>query len=119
MMMRATFRSTTTTGAREMRQLKDVRDAGQPEPWEASFAAERRAAVHGCLATLPERLRVLIECRFGIAGHGELTVNEIARLYALHPDYVRSRISKGLAAIAKNRLRTKMLKPYADPTMGV
>jgi DNA-directed RNA polymerase specialized sigma24 family protein len=93
-----------------MARLRNIPDAGN-EPWEACFAEERRLAVQACLKTLPSKLRSFLELNFGI-GRQQLTEEELARLFAVHPMYVRSRISKAIRSI--QQYRTKLLLPFLD-----
>ncbi|WP_240617375.1 RNA polymerase sigma factor [Nocardioides speluncae] len=90
-------RSGVRRGARERRVGLDPSYAGQADPAMAAETAEldRRvlAAVHG----LPERLRLVVTCRYLL----ELDEAETATVLAVPRGTVKSRLSRGLAALRR------------------
>ena len=59
--------------------------------------AEERLALHRAVAGLGERERLIIELRFGLGGHREMTQSEVAELLGISQSYI-SRLEKKILA---------------------
>jgi RNA polymerase primary sigma factor len=100
----------TDDGATLAEVLPDL-DARMPEEEaEAAFFSE---TVHGALATLPERERVVLELRFGLHGHRVHTLIEIGKRLGLTRERVRQIESKALLTLRSSDLSTQCHHPGA------
>jgi RNA polymerase primary sigma factor len=86
-----------------------VRDDNAPSPDDAADRALLRQHVQAALATLPERERMVLQLRFGLAGHRLHTLGEIGRQLGLTRERARQ-----LEAAALRRLRATDLSAEVD-----
>ena len=73
--------------------LSDVLGNDEEPMIQEIEVAEERLALHRAIALLEERERFIIELRFGLNGHREMTQNEVAELLGISQSYI-SRLEK-------------------------
>ena len=86
-----------------------VRDDNAPSPDDVAYKALLRQQVQAALAALPERERVVLQLRFGLAGHRPHTLGEIGRRLGLTRERTRQ-----IESAALRRLRTSDLSTAVD-----
>jgi RNA polymerase primary sigma factor len=86
-----------------------VSDDNAPSPDDAAYRALLRQHVQAALATLPARERMVLQLRFGLAGHRPHTLGEIGRRLGLTPERARQ-----LESAALRRLRATDLSAEVD-----
>jgi len=86
-----------------------VGDDNAPSPDDAAYRALLRQHVQAALATLPERERMVLQLRFGLAGHRPHTLGEIGRRLGLTRERTRQ-----IESAALRRLRTSDLSAAVD-----
>jgi RNA polymerase primary sigma factor len=84
-------------------------DDTAPTPDDAAYRALLHRHVQAALATLPERERLVLQWRFGLAGHRSHTLGEIGRRLGLTPERARQIESAALC-----RLRATDLSAEVD-----
>jgi RNA polymerase primary sigma factor len=84
-------------------------DDNAPSPDEAAYRTLLRQHVQAALATLPERERMVLQLRFGLAGDRPHTLGEIGRRLGLTPERARQ-----LESAALRRLRAPDLSAEVD-----
>jgi RNA polymerase primary sigma factor len=87
-----------------------VGDDTTPLPDDAAYRALLRQHVQAALATLPERERLVLQWRFGLAGHPPHTLGEIGRRLGLTRERARQ-----IESAALRRLRATELSTEVDP----
>jgi RNA polymerase primary sigma factor len=83
-----------------------VRDDNAPSPDDVAYRALLRQQVQTTLATLPERERVVLQRRFGLAGHRPHTLSEIGRQLGLTRERTRQIESAALHRLRRSDLST-------------
>ena len=86
-----------------------VGDDNAPSPDDAAYRALLRQHVQAALATLPERERMVLQLRFGLAGHRPHTLGEIGRRLGLTRERARQ-----IESAALHRLRATDLAAEVD-----
>ena len=86
-----------------------IRDDNAPSPDDAAYRALVRQHVQAALAALPERERVVLQLRFGLAGCRPHTLGEIGRRLGLTRERTRQ-----IESAALRRLRTSDLSAAVD-----
>jgi RNA polymerase primary sigma factor len=86
-----------------------IRDDNAPSPDDAAYRALVHKQVQAALAALPERERVVLQWRFGLAGHRPHTLGEIGRRLGLTRERTRQ-----IESAALRRLRTSDLSTAVD-----
>jgi RNA polymerase primary sigma factor len=84
-------------------------DDTAPSPDDAAYSTLLRQHVQEALATLPERERMVLQLRFGLAGHRPHTLAEIGQRLGLTPERARQ-----LEAAALRRLHATDLSAEVD-----
>jgi RNA polymerase primary sigma factor len=88
-----------------------VGDDNAPSPDDAAYRALLRQHVQVTLATLPERERMVLQLRFGLAGHGPHTLGEIGRRLGLTRERTRQIESAALRRLRATELSTEVDHP--------
>jgi RNA polymerase primary sigma factor len=88
-----------------------VRDDNAPSPDDAAYRALLRQQVQAALATLPERERMVLQLRFGLAGHRRHTLGEIGRRLGLTRERARQLESAALRRLRATELSIEVNHP--------
>lgn len=91
--------------------LADALAASDASPYDCAARKEVREHVESALATLPEAFRTVVVLR-EIEGFG---YEEIAELLQVNLGTVKSRLTRGRAALREALVKDPMLKPSAGP----
>lgn len=85
-----------------------VPDDNAPSPEDVAYAALLRRQVQTVLETLPERERVVLQLRFGLAGHHPHTLGEIGKQLGLTRERARQIEAAALATLRARDLSTEL-----------
>jgi RNA polymerase primary sigma factor len=88
-----------------------VRDDNAPSPDDAAYRALLRQQVQAALATLPERERMVLQLRFGLAGRRRHTLGEIGRRLGLTRERARQLESAALRRLRATELSIEVNHP--------
>jgi RNA polymerase primary sigma factor len=88
-----------------------VRDDNAPSPDDVAYRALLRQQVQAALAALPERERVVLRLRFGLAGHRPHTLREIGLRLGLTHERTRQIEAAALRQLRKSDLSSAIDHP--------
>ena len=90
-------------------------DAGSPDPCDAAARTEERNRIREAVSHLPERLRHVVERRYGIGGSGEASLTEIGRELQVSAERVRQLQGRAMVMLSRELRHARSSDRAAPP----
>ncbi len=104
----------TPIGEEDDTHLGDfLEDTRTPSPLDSMILATHRELINELLKTLTPREEKVLRMRFGLTGIGELTLEEVGKLFAVTRERIRQIESKALRKL-RQPVRSRSLRDFND-----